>query len=57
MYYWHKRTNENGQIRLTLDDTASLGGCNVGVIPDELSQIPGTHHSEQSRRCFFGRRQ
>jgi hypothetical protein len=39
MYYWHKRTIENDQIRLTLDDTASLGGCNVGVIPDELSKI------------------
>ena len=39
MYYWHKRTNENDQIRLTREDTASLAGCNVGVIPDELSKI------------------
>ncbi|HEY4291248.1 MAG TPA: hypothetical protein VGN00_29305 [Puia sp.] len=39
MYHWHKRQIDNGQIRLTCEDTVSLAGCNKGVIPDELSKI------------------
>lgn len=39
MYYWYKRTNETGNVRLTYEEEMSLAGCNNGIIAEELKEI------------------
>lgn len=39
MYAWYKRNNIDGKIILQFDEQCSLGGCNNGVIAQELEKI------------------
>lgn len=39
MYAWYKRNIVNGKVSLQFEKECSLGGCNNGIIAQELEQI------------------